>query len=386
MGIDVNREKQKALEKFKELLSDAKEKLLSAVKNAVETHLKSIFEQVKNSLPIDQVLAAIEKIKGLIQIAQKIYSNIVSAAEIAKAAVLGTQETVIEGLKQSAKKFKESKLNFTGFSINFGEIDLYKLFAFLKQGQKPDNSNLGLFIQTGNAKVKLKSIDELVKVVETVNKKLSSEDPAATRSWVHKLSKMHPKVDERIKDLEHFKDISDDVGSTYLQHTPDTQTLALEDWETELPNPFRRMLESKVGLDYNRINEIYFELNKGMVRNISTEFFYERRDDAQMNQGFNWLNKDLLSNDYHIAGDYTFREDHVGLLEQVLMTALISYVGGAGKLISWLSPVSNYERAIKGGIEIKVEGKDVVVDLKGNKIGVIASVINETPIKLETCR
>lgn len=236
-----------------------------------------------------------------------------------------------------------------------------------------------LYIQYSGAKVKLDSINQLVSVIKVINGKLSDADVATTRAWVHKIQKTHPLVDEEIKDLEYFKPISDEVGSTYLMHTPDTQTLALDDWATELPNPFRRTLEVKMDESYSKVNEAYYNLNSAMSRNISTEYFEERKD-----QGDNVLGKSLLSNDFHIAGDYTFGTDHVGLLENTLMIALITLVGGAGKLISWLTPVNTYDVAMEGPVQISVEGDEVLVNLRGDKAGVIATIIDETSISPTT--
>ena len=67
------------------------------------------------------------------------------------------------------------------------------------------------------------------------------------------------------------------------------------------------------------------------------------------------------------------------------MTALIKNVGGAGKLINWLVPVNNYTQALNPKLQINVEGNDVVVNLKGDKIGVIATVIDKTPISVKVC-
>lgn len=241
-------------------------------------------------------------------------------------------------------------------------------------------TNEGLWLLFSGAKIKLNSIDELIKVVKTINNKLSEADYETTRAWVHKIQKTHPKVDDAVKDLEYFKPISNEIGSTYLMHTPDTQTLALEDWKSDTPNPLRRLLEQKMDESYTKIKSVYEELNKAMSRNISEEFFSGRKD-----AGNNDLDKTLLNNDFHIAGDYAFKKYHVDELEDILKNLLLKFVGGAKKLMLWLNDPAKDKEAIYSGIEITIEGNEVTVNLNGDKVGVIASVIDTTPISVIPC-
>jgi hypothetical protein len=225
---------------------------------------------------------------------------------------------------------------------------------------------------------------ELKSVVTKINGKLATVGAGGTRDWVHKIQKTHPTLDSNIAGLEYFKPISNEIGVTYLRHTPDTQTLALQHWSTERPNPFRQTLRYKMDGSYDAINKAYYGLNRDMAKNISTEYFYETDEPILKDQNNNYLDKTLLSNDYHIAGDYTFAQ-HPGLLSPIIMAALTNFVGGAGKLINWLVDVNSYKTSISNGQIISVEGNQVVVNLKGDKVGVIATVIDTTPISSEAC-
>jgi len=366
--------KQKAIEAYDEAVDMAKETLISKIKDLSKEFILSVFSGA--AIMVKPIIDALNTLKDGLQTATTTYKTIEKSASITKATAISTQEQIIETAKQAAEVYKDQKLNSSGLSIDAGITKKVAILSTVDQSIEADtNSDGGLYLMLSGSKVKLNSMDELVKVIKTINQKLNNEDPAAVKSWVHKILHTHPIVDERIKDLEYFSPISNETGSTYLQHTPDTATLALTDWSTKLANPFRRTLKYKLDESYNVINNVYYSLNKAMVRNISTEYFDERKD-----QGNNYLNKQLLSNDFHIAGDYSFRENHFPLLEQILMTLLISNVGGAGKLINWLSPINNYDTAICGGVLINVEGNNVVVNLKGDKVGVIATVIDTTPI------
>ena len=378
MAISYTDIKQKAIDAFNSAVEQAKVIVVDTVKTKVKEYSTSLISG--GVLAVQPVLSKIKDLKDTADNIGEVYSTTVAAAEVVKANALGPEEMAIEVISQAAELYKNQTLNTNGLQISIGVSKKDDVLGALDPTIEPDNSDIGLYLKFSGSKVKLNSINELISVVNTINKKLDSDDAETTIAWVHKIVKTHPLVDDAIKDLTYFKPISNEVGSTYLMHTTDTQTLALEDWATELPNPIRNTLQYKMDESYQKINNMYYELNKGMSRNISTEFFYERPDEALKDQGNNYLDKSLLSNDFHIAGDYAFYENHVGLLEQILMTALIGYVGGAGKLINWLVPVNSYEQAFSGGVSINVEGNNVVVDLKGNKIGVIATVIDTTPI------
>jgi len=248
------------------------------------------------------------------------------------------------------------------------------------------NNDTELYLKFTGAKVKLNSIDELIMVIETINKRLGTlDDPELIRNWIHKVIRTHPEVDEGTKDLLFFKPVSEQIGSTYILHTPDTASLALEDWTTEKPIPIREVLKTKLDPNtYGQALSAYHDLNEAMVANISTEYFYERIEEAKRDQGNNYLNKSLLSNDFHIAGDYSFGNTLLGLSES-LMNALIAYMGSTDKLLNWLFPINNTDEAISRGIKITVEGNDITVNLKGDKSGVIATVIDETPITPLEC-
>jgi hypothetical protein len=274
----------------------------------------------------------------------------------------------------------------------------FDVFAHLDPTNEPDNStDTGLYLTFTGAKVQLDSIAQIIKAVNTVNSKIASDDPELIRKWVHIIQKTHPLVDDGIKDLEFFESVSENIGSTYLLHTKDTQTLSLEDWPKSKAFSVRSLLEFKMDPKaYEGINNAYDKLNVAMTNNISTEFFYERSDSsdpavlaadlagAQRDVNINnALSKVLNSNDFHIAGDYTFYDTHLSGLESALMAALTSFMGDAAKLINWLYPVNNIDTACIDGPTISVEGNEVSVDLKGNKVGVIATIIDTTPITIQ---
>jgi len=163
------------------------------------------------------------------------------------------------------------------------------------------NTDTELYLKFTGAKVKLNSIDELVKVIEIINNRLGTlDDPELIRIWIHKVIKTSPIVDERTKDLLYFKPVSEEIGSTYLLHTQDTQTLALQDWITNKPTPIRGTLKEKLdNTTYNQVTSAYHELNIAMNNNISTEYFYERSkgqtiEDALRDQDKNYLGKGSL--------------------------------------------------------------------------------------------
>ena len=379
--------KQAALDAARDAVSNAKDMAidfaLSTVKNTVES--------LKEKFYINDALDLIDKAEKTVETASATYDTAVKAAEAAKAAALSPKQKLQELAKQAAEAYKNSTLKSYGINFDVGLTNKKQVFSTIDPTIEPDKSTVGLFVMFNGAKVKLNSIDELNNVISEINKKLKGSNIAETRAQVHKFSKVHPLVDVKTKKLEFFKPVSNETGSTYLAHTPDTPNLALEDWRTSLPQPVRTNLRYKISDGYSTANDIYQKLNLRMTMNISSEFYYTRGiipdfTDWTANHNLNALGKTVLNNDFHIAGDYTFAEDHLSVLYTPLMTALLAQVGGAGKLINWLTDVNNSSSAMSGGFKVSVEGKDVVVDLKGNKIGVIATIIDTRPIKPKGCK
>jgi len=364
--------KQALMDVYKKAVASAKETAVSIIKEKT----KEVVSIIMSTTGVQAALKAVNTVKGAIDTAGKTYTTAKNAASKEMAMGYYDQSMNIEVAKQSADAIKNSKLKSSGLDVDIGLTKKTEILTSLDPNIEPDNSETGLILKLNGAKVKLNSIKELTDVVQTINRMLDAKDPVVTREWVHMASKLHPKVDDSIKSMEYFKPISNEVGSTHLMHTPDTQTLALGDWSTELPRLFRRSIECKLDNQYDTMNEVYYNLNVGMARNISTEFIDQRKS-----AGNNTLGKSIYNNDFHIAGDYSFARDHARVLYPALMTSLIGIVGGAGKLIKWLTPVNNSDVALCGGVTIKIDGKDITVDLRGNRIGVIAEIIDTTPIK-----
>lgn len=385
------RSRQSYIEQYNGAIeTEAKPQLYDTIKTAFATAAAELLGSAKSLTP-KFILDTISKINPTILPVSLKIKPLVNAFKNFLAYTLGdfninSGEYLVEESRKLGEELRDKTYSTGGSEFNVGIVGKTNaLSTVIVAGTEfnPDLSGTGLMLKLNGAKVKLNSMTELVDIIKIINNKLNQENASVVREWVHLIQNIHPIVNDKIKELRYFKPISNEVGSTYLMHTSDTQTLALEDWETELPRVFRRSLEYKGDDSFSKINRAYFGLNQAMVRNISTEFYYNERKTAKMDQGNNFLNKKLLSNDYHIAGDYTFYENHAGILQVELMTALIKYVGGAGKLINWLNPINNYEKSICSDIKLTVEGGDVLVDLRGNKVGVIASIIDETPIAIK---
>jgi len=70
----------------------------------------------------------------------------------------------------------------------------------------------------------------------------------------------------------------------------------------------------------------------------------------------------------------------IDAIKDLLLESLIKFMGGSERLINWLYPVNTIEESIQKDIKITLEGNEVLVNLKGDKSGVIATVIDETSI------
>lgn len=389
----------KALSKINTIIIKQKHEFIVTYNNNVNS-IKETFNNTINTkiaeyktflttskpLTISSILSKLKELAIDLNVVAKTYTSALSTAELTKlkalADVVKTDISSKDKIKlaeidNKIEVYKNKQLKINELNIDVGINEKNNIFSSINYSI-PIDANRELYLKFTNAKVKLNSITELIRVINIINKALDFEDATTIRAWVHKIVKTHPLVDDAIKELTYFKPISEEVGSTYLLHTPDTQTLSLDDWSTDFPTPIRNLLKYKMDdTYYDKIHTIYYELNSAMARNISTEFF-----DGRKNVDNNFLGKDIYSNDYHIAGDYTFNLDHIGTeaLKQSLMAALINYIGSAGKLINWLVPVNTYNTAVNSGVNITVEGNNVVVDLNGDKVGVIATIIDNKPI------
>lgn len=375
--------KKGAIKVYNKTIKAAKNKLMSLAQDKLD-ELDGMLTSLV-AAKFGPIIDKIKLVKSLILKANTAYDNVKKIAKTVKDLATNTKIDPSAIIEEAAKIVIKKTV---GVSVSDVDIGVTGKKGILATIVPEDNSirtlasdDIGLHVKFKNAKIKLNSIDELVDAATDINNHLNIEDVSTTRAWVHKIMNTHPLVDEKIKDLDYFSPISNEVGVTYLRHTPDTQTLALEDWSGSIPKVFRRSLEHKMDSSYETINAIYNSLNANMSRNISTEFFYERGDysTALKDQGNNILDKSILSNDYHIAGDYTFRSIHINTLYITLITALLASVGFQAKLINWLFPVNTYDNAL-GGLTISIEGNEVKVNLKGDKIGTIATVIDKTPI------
>jgi len=380
----INKQKQDIIDTYNTTVNS----LNKSFNNIVTTKISEYktFLKTNKPLSISSVLSKLKTLTIELNTAAKTYTSLLYTAKIVKlkgiAGVVRTNISSKEKIKlaetdNKIEVYKNAQLKSNTLNVDVGINEKNDVFSNINYSV-PLDANRELYLKFDNAKVKLNSINELINVINIINKALDFEDATTIRAWVHKIVKTHPLVDDAIKELTYFKPISEEVGSTYLLHTPDTQTLSLNDWSTDFPIPIRNLLKYKMNYTcYDKIHTAYYELNSAMARNISTEFFDNRK-----NVNNNFLGKNIYSNDYHIAGDYTFNLDHIGTeaLKQSLMAGLINYIGSAGKLINWLVPVNNYNIAVNSGVNITVEGNNVVVDLNGDKVGVIATIIDNKPI------
>lgn len=384
LNESINKKKQNVIDTYNTTVTA----LNTSFNNIVTTKISEYktFLKTNKPLSISSVLSKLKTLTIELNTAAKTYTSLLYTAKIVKlkgiAGVVRTNISSKEKIKlaetdNKIEVYKNAQLKSNTLNVDVGINEKNDVFSNINYSV-PLDANRELYLKFDNAKVKLNSINELINVINIINKALDFEDATTIRAWVHKIVKTHPLVDDAIKELTYFKPISEEVGSTYLLHTPDTQTLSLNDWSTDFPIPIRNLLKYKMNYTcYDKIHTAYYELNSAMARNISTEFFDNRK-----NVNNNFLGKNIYSNDYHIAGDYTFNLDHIGTeaLKQSLMAGLINYIGSAGKLINWLVPVNNYNIAVNSGVNITVEGNNVVVDLNGDKVGVIATIIDNKPI------
>jgi len=258
-----------------------------------------------------------------------------------------------------------------------GETAFDVLAPINPETEPSESTNSGLYLKFSGARVKLDSITEIISFVKIING-LFDEYPLPTlKTWIHILKNIHPLVDKETSTLKYFSPMSEEIGSTHYIHTIDTQSLALGCWGTYAPQCLRRALQYKIDTDMNNmLVDTYYKLNTNMSKNLSREFY-----EGDIDHGRSKLSgKTLYNNDFHLAGDYNFTII-INRIKTDLLTIINNDLKETNKLITWLEGINTYTGEIPNNkITIKLEGNDVIVDLKGGKSGVIATAINVTPI------
>jgi hypothetical protein len=213
--------------------------------------------------------------------------------------------------------------------------------------------------------------------VQSMTRSLDSESTPTLREMVKLLLKIHPSIDNILKDNTYFKGVSEDVASRTLAYTPDTQSLKLNNWSDGTPMPIKKILKQKLDIDMaETIDEAYHNLNKAFVRNLSTEFFNERERDilsARILMGKNPL---ANGHDFHIAGD----DEYANILKPLsvrIRSIVTDELKDAIRLINHLNPISNFESALVGPYSAIIEGNKIDLDLKGNSFSTsLPTVVN----------
>jgi len=233
--------------------------------------------------------------------------------------------------------------------------------------------------QFEGAKIKIDSINALITVCQSINDSLSTATTSVVREWIKKLKSQHPKIDNALEDLDYFQPISEEIGSRILSKDLDTPDLELEYWGTDATS-LRSITKQKMNSDLSDdIEGYYLDLNTKMVSNISNEFFEERKviEEAMTAQG-----RSAVAHDFHLAGDLTW-PNYIDTTKSTIEITLLSYLGDAVRLINYLYPINISVIYSNDSIELSIEGVDISINYKGDKVTEPATAIDTSVITPE---
>jgi len=229
-------------------------------------------------------------------------------------------------------------------------------------------SDVAFLIKLRTCKEEINPIVSIETVLNNIHATLSEKSTPTLRAWVYKVKNIHPNLAGSIIDnLNYYQPTSESVGACTLGYSQDTQNLDLEDWNGKLPKPLRVIIKNKINSETtNMIENAYHSLNSRLVQNISSEFSDER--DRKPDK--------MLAVDYHIMGDTLYYEDHLKLQKDVIKTKIKNVLKDAIRLINYLYPVNTLAKIENDSFTITAEKKEMTINLKGNKIEVALTKID----------
>lgn len=355
----------------------------NSILNSVKSGAKLIIDGAK--LSISSILNGAKSASNTILLPYGI--NISSDIDDIKAAVEETLDSIssslidnnigVKGLSTGAIQDLQVLLNTFPNNLDYNHL--------------PQNAKY--IINYNGAKKDFDSISKMVDTVSAVNKQLPNETVSTTKEWVQYFKNNHPKVTQRTKQLDYFKQFSEDIASRTLGFTPDIYDLELEDWPTYIPRPIRNNVKYKLNANTKGIVEdAYKDLNKRALINTSTEFTEVERGGVIKKLGETLAiqgrltdpkNRKTYAHDFHLAGDIYYLSDTLPRVIPLISAALGTKFKDTVRLINYLYPVNNSERADIGVIEVDIEKKPVAVNYKGDKQIGPARAINNDPITPE---
>jgi hypothetical protein len=213
--------------------------------------------------------------------------------------------------------------------------------------------------------------------------------------WIKTFRFIHPELDEQIKNLEYFKNFSEEIGARFMAEgrTTDSHNCILKneggrwEWKTKedkTPRAIRTItkaqhIPTKTNLIpiINMVESSYVALNANMVNNLKIlvtndvgdgGYDPKRIEDSLDNTPTDGAHGFMLVGD--IGFDYTIK----GPFQQEIRLILNeNYIQGTLRLINYMGyPGSrkNYKEDYTNVPEIKllIEGGPAIIDLNGNSI------------------
>lgn len=197
------------------------------------------------------------------------------------------------------------------------------------------------------------SSDKRIEAAMLLHKKMPTLSITEIQTLIRTLYGRDPETDDVLDMLPYFQKMSEYTGENLLTFTLDKPSIQLEDWKTPSVQCLRPQLVKKLPTDMQtQIQNEYTKLNTLFLKNISNEFFQERR---------------ILSNGsagYHLQTDALYPTHFATTtpLPAFLISQLSIYP------LPLLVQVDDYQKIPDDKYEIPIEGKYVTIDLKGNPI------------------
>ncbi len=215
---------------------------------------------------------------------------------------------------------------------------------------------------------KSQTLSKQLDVAENISQTIKDSGVSEMREKVRGLTGIHPFLDDNLKQLPLFTPVSEYIGSWLLGFNLDKSNVQLQYWNDGTPKSVRYNLTKKLNSDtINEIEKAYTITNQGLCNNISNEFIEAKTvTDGQP-----------FAPGYHIMGDYSFFDKHIGSqLGEKLTSSILQNLGDLVYMINYITTVKENLTIENTPFTTIEENYSVLIDNRKNLLRKPVNTVN----------
>lgn len=232
--------------------------------------------------------------------------------------------------------------------------------------------DIQLKIMLNKAKSSTDPITNLNKACKNILEEVVDSSPDRMRYWINFIRNIHPLVDNYIEGQTLSTSLSDVIGEHIVNTQADTQSVDLKyyfkDDNEYQPYPVRLSIRNKIPSDQLKMIETANDnLNKNYGNIISVLFSTINPDE--------WTIFRYSAHDFYNTQDFVGYQLKIKLRDELLRTFKNKF-NSRINLLDHFVPLKESIVITNDYISLKVEDKDMVVDMFGNKVISIPSEVS----------